>query len=307
MGRQLFLIDPIGRLRPEKDSSVALMQAGQRAGEEIWAAQPSDLAAEEGGPRVLAAPITAEPWYSAGEACWQPLSHFQRVWMRKDPPVDEAYLYATHLLELAESQGVQVLNRPASLRAWNEKLGALQFPELMAPTLVASDVELLRQFAATHGEVVLKPLGGRAGQGVIRSSGQAPGLGALLELVTQQQQLPVMIQAFLPQVSEGDKRILLVNGEPLGAVNRKPKAGEFRSNLAVGGQPEATDLSPRERQICEVLRPALIEAGLFFVGIDVIAGHLSEINVTSPTGIREVEQLGKIPLADLTQQHLLQG
>jgi len=307
VGRQLFLIDPIGRLRPEKDSSVALMQAGQRAGEEIWAAQPSDLAAGEGGPRVLAAPITAEPWYSAGEACWQPLSHFQRVWMRKDPPVDEAYLYATHLLELAERQGVQVLNRPASLRAWNEKLGALQFPELMAPTLVASDVELLRQFAATHGEVVLKPLGGRAGQGVIRSSGQAPGLGALLELVTQQQQLPVMIQAFLPQVSEGDKRILLVNGEPLGAVNRKPKAGEFRSNLAVGGQPEATDLSPRERQICEVLRPALIEAGLFFVGIDVIAGHLSEINVTSPTGIREVEQLGKIPLADLTQQHLLQG
>ena len=307
MGRQLFLIDPIGRLRPEKDSSVALMQAGQRAGEEIWAAQPSDLAAGEGGPRVLAAPITAEPWYSAGEACWQPLSQFQRVWMRKDPPVDEAYLYATHLLELAERQGVQVLNRPASLRAWNEKLGALQFPELMAPTLVASDVELLRQFAATHGEVVLKPLGGRAGQGVIRSSGEAPGLGALLELVTQQQQLPVMIQAFLPQVSEGDKRILLVNGEPLGAVNRKPKAGEFRSNLAVGGQPEATDLSPRERQICEVLRPALIEAGLFFVGIDVIAGHLSEINVTSPTGIREVEQLGKIPLADLTQQHLLQG
>jgi glutathione synthase len=227
--------------------------------------------------------------------------------MRKDPPVDEAYLYATHLLELAERQGVQVLNRPASLRAWNEKLGALQFPELMAPTLVASDVELLRQFAATHGEVVLKPLGGRAGQGVIRSSGEAPGLGALLELVTQQQQLPVMIQAFLPQVSEGDKRILLVNGEPLGAVNRKPKAGEFRSNLAVGGQPEATDLSPRERQICDVLRPALIEAGLFFVGIDVIAGHLSEINVTSPTGIREVEQLGKIPLADLTQQRLLQG
>ena len=307
MGRQLFLIDPIGRLRPEKDSSVALMQAGQRAGEEIWAAQPSDLAAGEGGPRVLAAPITTEPWYSAGEACWQPLSHFQRVWMRKDPPVDEAYLYATHLLELAERQGVQVLNRPASLRAWNEKLGALQFPELMAPTLVASDVELLRQFASTHGEVVLKPLGGRAGQGVIRSSGQAPGLGALLELVTQQQQLPVMIQAFLPQVSEGDKRILLVNGEPLGAVNRKPKAGEFRSNLAVGGQPEATALSPRERQICEVLRPALIEAGLFFVGIDVIAGHLSEINVTSPTGIREVEQLGKIPLADLTQQRLLQG
>ena len=307
MGRQLFIVDPVARLRPEKDSSVALMQAGERAGEAIWVAEQSDLAATANGPQVRATPIRTEPWYALGEPSWQPLERFERVWMRKDPPVDEAYLYATHLLELAERQGVQVLNRPASLRAWNEKLGALQFPELMAPTLVASDVELLRQFASTHGEVVLKPLGGRAGQGVIRSSGQAPGLGALLELVTQQQQLPVMIQAFLPQVSEGDKRILLVNGEPLGAVNRKPKAGEFRSNLAVGGQPEATDLSPRERQICEVLRPALIEAGLFFVGIDVIAGHLSEINVTSPTGIREVEQLGKIPLADLTQQRLLQG
>lgn len=305
--RQLFVMDPLERINPAKDSTAALMQAAQRAGHEVWASTPADLIALGDEPLAVAVPVQSEPWLTIGAPKRQQLQSFDAIWMRKDPPVDEAYLYATHLLELAERQGVQVLNRPASLRAWNEKLGALQFPELMAPTLVASDVELLRQFAATHGEVVLKPLGGRAGQGVIRSSGEAPGLGALLELVTQQQQLPVMIQAFLPQVSEGDKRILLVNGEPLGAVNRKPKAGEFRSNLAVGGQPEATDLSPRERQICDVLRPALIEAGLFFVGIDVIAGHLSEINVTSPTGIREVEQLGKIPLADLTQQRLLQG
>lgn len=305
--RHLFVLDPLERINPAKDSTAALMQAAFRASLEVWACTPADLIALGDEPLAMAAPVQPDPWVRAGERERLPLNTFKVIWMRKDPPVDEAYLYATHLLELAERQGVQVLNRPASLRAWNEKLGALQFPELMAPTLVASDVELLRQFAATHGEVVLKPLGGRAGQGVIRSSGEAPGLGALLELVTQQQQLPVMIQAFLPQVSEGDKRILLVNGEPLGAVNRKPKAGEFRSNLAVGGQPEATDLSPRERQICDVLRPALIEAGLFFVGIDVIAGHLSEINVTSPTGIREVEQLGKIPLADLTQQRLLQG
>jgi glutathione synthase len=307
VGQQLFLIDPVARLRPDKDSSVALMQAGQRAGETIWVAEPSDLAAGAGGPQVRATAINTEPWYSAGQCCWLPLNHFQRVWMRKDPPVDEAYLYATHLLELAEASGVQVLNRPAGLRAWNEKLGALQFPELMAPTLVASQVELLSSFAREHGEVVLKPLGGRAGQGVVRASGSAPGLGALLELVTQQQRLPVMIQAFLPEVDAGDKRILLVQGEPLGAVNRKPKAGEFRSNLAVGGQPEATELTERERQICAALRPALIDAGLFFVGIDVIAGRLSEINVTSPTGIREVEQLGGIPIADLTQQRLLQG
>ena len=305
MGRQLFIVDPVARLRPEKDSSVALMQAGERAGEAIWVAEQSDLAATANGPQVRATPIRTEPWYALGEPSWQPLERFERVWMRKDPPVDEAYLYATHLLELAERQGVQVLNRPASLRAWNEKLGALRFPELMAPTLVAANVEQLSSFAASHGEVVLKPLGGRAGQGVVRASSGA-GLGALLELVTQQQQLPVMIQAFLPQVSDGDKRILLVNGDPLGAVNHKPKAGEFRSNLAVGGHPEATELTAREQDICAALKPALIEAGLFFVGIDVIAGHLSEINVTSPTGIREVEQLGGIPLADLTQERLLQ-
>jgi glutathione synthase len=140
---------------------------------------------------------------------------------------------------------------------------------------------------------------------VVRAHGEAPGLGALLELVTNQQQLPVMIQAFLPEVSKGDKRILLVDGEPLGAVNRIPKAGEFRSNLAVGGAPEATQLSQRELQICAALAPALRQAGLFFVGIDVIGSQLSEINVTSPTGIREVERLGGIALADLTQERLL--
>ncbi|MFZ9951375.1 MAG: glutathione synthase, partial [Vulcanococcus sp.] len=225
--------------------------------------------------------------------------------MRKDPPVDEAYLYATHLLELAERQGVRVLNRPASLRAWNEKLGALRWSHLMAPSLVASRVDQLAAFAAEHGEVVLKPLGGRAGLGVVRSHGQAPGLKALLELVTGQQQLPVMVQAFLPAVTAGDKRILLVDGEPLGAVNRRPAAGEFRSNLAVGGEPEASGLSDQERAICAELAPALRAEGLFFVGIDVIDGRLSEINVTSPTGVREVERLGGIPLADQTIERLL--
>jgi glutathione synthase len=168
----------------------------------------------------------------------------------------------------------------------------------MAPSLVSSRVEQLRGFAAEHREVVLKPLGGRAGQGVVFASAATPGLGALLELVTGQEQLPVMIQAFLPGVRSGDKRILLVNGEPLGAVNRVPKGGEFRSNLAVGGSPEATDLSDTERRLCAELAPVLRTEGLFFVGIDVIDGKLSEINVTSPTGIREVERLSGIPLAD---------
>jgi len=171
--------------------------------------------------------------------------------------------------------------------------------------VIRHDLLLGGEVAAEHGDVVLKPLGGRAGQGVVRSHASAPGFKALLELVTNQQTLPVMVQAFLPAVTAGDKRILLVNGEPLGAVNRKPAPGEFRSNLAVGGEPEATELSDQERRICAELAPALQAEGLFFVGIDVIDGRLSEINVTSPTGVREVERLGGIALADHTMARLL--
>jgi glutathione synthase len=322
-GAQLFVIDPITRLNPAKDSTVALMQAAQRADRPVWVATPADLAALESGsgrghgawvrahPLELAAIrpepegwVVPEPWYRLGEPRQLPLTAFAHVWMRKDPPVDEAYLYATHLLDLAERQGVAVINRPAALRAWNEKLSSLRWSHLMAPTLVASRVAELAAFTAEHAEVVLKPLGGRAGQGVVFASAASPGLRALLELVTVQEQLPVMVQAFLPGVKAGDKRILLVDGEPLGAVNRVPSGGEFRSNLAVGGAPQATDLTEQERRICAELAPALRAEGLFFVGIDVIDGRLSEINVTSPTGIREVERLGGIPLADLTLEKL---
>ena len=318
MASQLFVIDPIARLNPAKDSSVALMQAAQRAGEQVWVCTIADLSAapvpgappqgsslQGHGAWVVATPVNCEPWFERGDPQLLPLTAFPRVWMRKDPPVDEAYLYATHLLELGERQGVRVLNRPASLRAWNEKLSALRWSQLMAPTLVACRVTALAAFTAEHGEVVLKPLGGRAGQGVVFASAATPGLRALLELVTGQEQLPVMVQAFLPGVSAGDKRILLVDGEPLGAVNRIPAGGEFRSNLAVGGAPEVTELTEAERAICAELAPALRAEGLFFVGIDVIDGRLSEINVTSPTGVREVERLAGIPLADQTMARLL--
>ncbi len=327
-GAQLFVVDPIERLRPSKDSSVALMQAAQRAGLEVWVCTIADLSARaddapgaaghraHGWVRPLTlAPMACEggqwqvpdPWFSAGEAQLLPLDRFGWVWMRKDPPVDEAYLYASQLLDLASARGVRVLNRPDSLRSHNEKLSALRFSSLMAPSLVSSRVDQLAAFVADHGEVVLKPLGGRAGQGVVFAAAGTPGLRALLELVTNQQQLPVMVQAFLKGVEAGDKRILLVDGEPLGAVNRLPVAGDFRSNLAVGGVPQASDLSERERQICGELAPWLRQEGLFFVGIDVIDGHLSEINDTSPTGIREVERLAGVPLADLVIARLLQG
>ncbi len=326
---QLFVVDPITRLRPAKDSSVALMQAAQRAGLAVWVCTQADLssaAATSGAapgnhrPRAWAQPVrlapmvataegwsVADPWVEADEPRDLPLDHFRWIWMRKDPPVDEAYLYATQLLELAEPFGVRVLNRPAALRSWNEKLGALRFSHLMAPSLVSARVEQLAAFAADHEEVVLKPLAGRAGQGVVRATAAAPGLRSLLELVTLQETLPVMVQAFLPAVTAGDKRILLVDGEPLGAVNRLPKPGEFRSNLALGGAPVAADLTDAERRICAELAPVLRAEGLFFVGIDVIDGRLSEINVTSPTGVREVERLGQRPLADQVIERLLAG
>ncbi len=321
--RQLFVIDPLERLNPAKDSSVALMQALQRTGGQPWCCELADLSAEphpDGGygAWVRACPLelaemgcregqwqVPDPWVRRGPVQWLPLDRFPVVWMRKDPPVDEAYLYATHLLELGERRGVRVINRPASLRAWNEKLSALRFGHLMAPTVVSSRVDTLAAFAREQGEVVLKPLAGRAGQGVVFASAATAGLRALLELVTQMEALPVMAQAFLSGVRAGDKRILLVDGEPLGAVNRVPSGEEFRSNLAVGGTPQATELTEAERAICAELAPALRAEGLFFVGIDVIDGRLSEINVTSPTGVREVERLGGIPLADQTIARLL--
>jgi len=304
--KQLFVVDPIEQINPRKDSSAALMQAAHRASIEVWICTPSDLQARGNTAWVVSRPVIPEPWIQLEEPMSLPLVEFNCIWMRKDPPVDEAYLYATHLLEVAERDGVLVLNKPASLRAWNEKLGALRFSNLMAPTLVASRVSELTTFAKEQGEVVLKPLGGKGGQGVIRIAKAAPGLEALLELITSQEKLPVMMQKFLPAVLEGDKRILLINGQPLGAINRRPKAGDFRSNLALGGKAEATQLTQREQQICSELAPSLQKEGLFFVGIDVIGGMLSEINVTSPTGIREVENLMSIPMADHVIERLLQ-
>ena len=298
MMRQLFVLDPLRQINPLKDSSVALMQASSRAGHEVWACAPADLIARGDVPLAMAIPVNPEPWLEAGKVERLCLTKFDVIWMRKDPPVDEAYLYATHLLEVAERTGVMVLNRPSALRAWNEKLGALRFSELMAPTLVSGRVKELIDFAVEQEEVVLKPLGGRAGLGVIRVAASAPGLKALLELVTEQENLPVMAQRFLSNVSKGDKRILLVNGEPYGAINRIPSSGEFRSNLAVGGIAKATELSVREKEICTTLMPSLRAEGLFFVGIDVIDGMLSEINVTSPTGVREIERIMNQPLSD---------
>jgi len=287
----LFVIDPIKNINPLKDSTAALMQASSKKNIEIWSCTPQDLEAR--GDEVWASSVKVEvnPWISFKENDCIPLAEFNCIWMRKDPPVNEAYLYATHLLEVAERKGVKVINKPSSLRAWNEKLGALRYSHLMAPTIVASKVKDLINFANINNEVVIKPLGGKGGQGVIRINKNSPGIKSIIELITSQEELPVMMQKFIPEVIEGDKRIIIVNGEAIGSINRIPRGGDFRSNLAMGGKAEPTLLTEKEKSICSELSQHFKDEGLFFVGIDVINGMLSEINVTSPTGLREIENL----------------
>ena len=301
----LFVIDPIKNINPSKDSSAALMEATFRKNFEVWICTPQDLEAR--GDEVWASciKILPNPWIKFLDSRCIQLSNFSCIWMRKDPPVDEGYLYATHLLEVAERKGVKVINKPSSLRAWNEKLGALRYSHLMAPTIVASKVNDLINFANANEDVVIKPLGGKGGQGVIRLNKNSPGSKAIIELITSQEQLPVMMQKFIPEVKDGDKRIIIVNGDPLGSINRIPQKGDFRSNLAMGGKAEKSFLTIQENNICLELSKHLKEEGLFFVGIDVINGMLSEINVTSPTGLREIEKLSNKNISDEVIEKLL--
>jgi len=301
----LFVIDPIKNINPLKDSSAALMQATIKKNIEVWICTPQDLEARGDEVWASSTKIIPNPWISFIEDKCIPLAQFSCIWMRKDPPVNEGYLYATHLLEVAERKGVKVINKPSSLRAWNEKLGALRYSHLMAPTIVASKVDDLINFANNNEEVVIKPLGGKGGQGVIRLTKSAPGIRALIELITSQEQLPVMMQKFIPEVKEGDKRIILVDGEPLGSINRIPQQGDFRSNLAMGGKAEKSFLTEKEHNICSELSIHLKDEGLFFVGIDVINGMLSEINVTSPTGLREIEKLSNTEVSENVIEKLL--
>ena len=301
----LFVIDPIKNINPLKDSSAALMQATIKKNIEVWICTPQDLEARGDEVWASSTKIIPNPWISFIEDECIPLAQFSCIWMRKDPPVNEGYLYATHLLEVAERKGVKVINKPSSLRAWNEKLGALRYSHLMAPTIVASKVDDLINFANNNEEVVIKPLGGKGGQGVIRLTKSAPGIKALIELITSQEQLPVMMQKYIPEVKEGDKRIILVDGEPLGSINRIPQQGDFRSNLAMGGKAEKSFLTEKENNICSELSIHLKDEGLFFVGIDVINGMLSEINVTSPTGLREIEKLSNTEVSENVIEKLL--
>jgi glutathione synthase len=298
-GGLLFVLDPLDTLKAYKDSSIAMMRELARRGHAIWACTPHALSWESGAAAAMAQPITPEPpgahgarWYeTAGAAAPRALAGFDAVLMRKDPPFDAEYLYATHLLEAAVRSGARVFNAPAALRDHNEKLAITEFDRYIAPTLVTSDPERILAFHAEQGRIVVKPLDGMGGSGIFHVAAGDPNINVILETVTQLGTRTVMAQRYLPQIAEGDKRILLIAGRPVPfALARVPKAGESRGNLAAGGTGHARPLSARDRQIAEALGPELDRRGLLLVGLDVIGDCLTEINVTSPTCFVEIHE-----------------
>jgi glutathione synthase len=288
-------MDPIEAVNIGGDSTFALMLEAQRRGHSLHHYLATALSAESGRVRARARALRVQPEQGShfawgGEARTIDLGHdADIVLMRQDPPFDMGYITATHLLEMVQGETL-VVNDPAEVRNAPEKLFVLRYPDLMPPTLVTRSLAEAMDFRARHGAVVVKPLYGNAGAAVFLIDRQDGNLPALVELFGTVWNEPFMVQAFLPQVSEGDKRIVLVDGEPAGAINRLPKSGEIRSNLAAGGMAKPTDLTPREAEICAIIGPELKARGLVFVGIDVIAGCLTEINVTSPTGIVAIDR-----------------
>jgi glutathione synthase len=228
------------------------------------------------------------------------------VFMRTDPPVTVPYLYATYLLDYIDPAKTRVVNSPKGIRAANEKMYALQFTEAIPETIVSQNKAVIRETVERWGSAVLKPLGGKAGEGILFLQAGDRNLNSMVEISTRQGQEPVMIQTYLPAAKDGDKRIILLNGEPIGAVNRIPTGSEFRGNMAVGGRVAQVEITDRERDICRQLAPTLQRDGLYFVGIDIIGGYLTEVNVTSPTGIREIDRLNDVRLGHQVMDWLAQ-
>ncbi|MFB4392468.1 MULTISPECIES: glutathione synthase [unclassified Pseudomonas] len=289
-----IVMDPIASISYKKDSSLAMLLAAQERGWSLFYLEQPDLYLGAGQARARMRPLKvfADPahWYELGEEQDGKLAELDVILMRKDPPFDMEFVYSTYLLEQAEREGVLIVNKPQSLRDCNEKLFATQFPQCMAPTLVSRRADILREFAATHGDVILKPLDGMGGASVFRHRQGDPNLSVILETLTQHGKQQIMAQAFLPAITDGDKRILMIDGEPVPyCLARIPASGETRGNLAAGGRGEARPLTERDRWIAAQVGPSLREKGLLFVGLDVIGDSLTEINVTSPTCIREID------------------
>ena len=307
-------MDPIETINIDGDSSFQLMLAAQARGHTMWHYEVRHMSLREGvikpdAPReerlfARARPVTVQRvrnnHYTFGPEEILDLATMDVILMRQDPPFDMAYITATHMLEhihKSDGTGTLVVNHPVSVRNAPEKLLVTHFPHLMPPTLVTWDADAIRGFRATHKDIIVKPLFGNGGAGVFRIKHDDENLNSLLEMHFARSREPLMIQRYEPAVRQGDKRIILVDGEPMGAINRVPAAGEARSNMHVGGRPEKIGLSPRDREICDAIGPLLKEQGLIFVGIDVIGDWLTEINVTSPTGLQEIARFDGTDLA----------
>lgn len=288
------LMDPIESVKIAKDSTFAMLLEGQRRGHRMFYMRQGDLAIHDGRARARLREIVVredpDDWFSLDTPVWRELSEMDVVLARKDPPVDSQFIYDTMVLELAQREGVQVVNDPQALRDCNEKLFAQHFPQCCAPTVVARDAGELRRFVESQGEVVLKPLDGMGGRGIFRVRHGDPNLNSMLETLIGEHPRFAVAQTFIPEIEAGDKRILVIDGEPVPyALARIPQGDEFRGNLAAGGRGEGVPLSDRDRWIVEQVAPELRRRGLIFVGLDVIGDYLTEINVTSPTCIRELD------------------
>ena len=303
------LMDPISSIKIVKDTTFAMLLEAARRGHRLFYMEQGDLALRDGAPwaRLRTLTVKDDPagWFTLGEGCWTDLREMNTVLMRKDPPVDAQFIYDTMVLEAAQRGGVQVINDPRALRDCNEKLFALQFPQCMAPTLVAREPAELRRFVAEHGDAVLKPLDGMGGRGIFRVQAGDKNLNSMLETLLagdshgEGRQFAIA-QKYIPQISAGDKRILLIDGEPVPyALARIPQGDEFRGNLAAGGRGEGVPLSERDRWIAAEVAPDLRRRGLRFVGLDVIGDYLTEINVTSPTCVRELDHQFGLNIAGL--------
>ena len=288
-------MDPPEQLNPAKDSSLAMLEEAQGRGWQTYYINPHSLAFNEmatANCQLIKLQLNQQDWYHLGDVEQLALGDLDIIIMRVDPPFNMSYIYMTYLLELAEQQGVLVVNRPQSLRDANEKLFTLQFPQCCAPTLVTSDMVQLKTFQQTQGDIIVKPLDGMGGASIFRIKQDDPNISVIFETMTQHGQLPIIAQRFIPEISEGDKRILLIDGKPVPyALARIPAKGETRGNLAAGGSGIGVELTDRDRWICEQVGPRLCNMGLSFVGIDVIGDYITEINVTSPTCIRELDKL----------------
>lgn len=291
----VVVMDPIARISFHKDTTLALLLAAQARGFNLWYAELDNLTLEQGIAYAYLRPLrvfnTPDRWFELEEVQRRRLGEMSAVLMRKDPPFDNQYIYATYILEQAEQEGCLIVNKPQSLRDFNEKVFATRFPQCCPPVIISRDSALLRQFHKEHGDVIFKPLDGMGGQGIFRCRADDPNVAVILEMLTGGNEEFIMAQRFIPEITNGDKRILVVDGEPVPyALARIPAQGETRGNLAAGGRGVAQPLSERDRWIVSQVAPTLKEKGLLFVGLDVIGDFLTEINITSPTCAREIDK-----------------